>query len=219
MKKACSTLKTKRHLFILINLILFSSGVMLFAWFVHDTTYARMIAFAALSLPCLALYRHTLKAPRPMDLFKELNPPHFWGSLFSGILLGVGVALYYRVSIGTTALPAFLTLFAPVAMCIGIAEEFVFRGAAFYLLRKWQAYFIIPVTALLHASYKTLLFLQPNTLHPVDTVFLFSATMLGGIVIGFLRHMGGSVFPAMAAHGIWDLIVYGDNTHAPWWVW
>lgn len=202
-----------------INILLFATGIMVFAWFIHSQNNMQLMAIAAFALPCLALYRHTLTASRPMDMVHSLNPPFFKTSLLAGILLGAGSAVYYRINNGAPPLPASLTLFAPVALLIGLAEEFVFRGAAFYLLKKWPVYITIPLTALLHASYKTVLFLQPNLLHPVDTSFLFSATFLAGLIIGLIRHTGGSVYPPMTAHGIWDVIVYGDSPAAPWWVW
>lgn len=202
-----------------VNILLFTSGIMVFAWFIHSKTYMQFVAIAALALPCIALYRHTLNASRPMDMIHSERPAWFKSSLLAGILLGAGSAIYYRINNGSPPLPVSLTLFAPVALLIGIAEEFVFRGAAFYILNKWPVYITIAITALLHASYKSLLFLQPNLLHPIDTRFLFGATFLAGLLIGLIRHTGGSVIPPMMAHGIWDAMVYGDSPAAPWWVW
>jgi membrane protease YdiL (CAAX protease family) len=136
-----------------------------------------------------------------------------------GLIVGIGFGMYYRIYIGTNPLPASLTWFAPFAVFIGLTEEFVFRGVGFHLVKKWSPFISIPITALLHASYKALLFLQPNIVHPVDTHFLFISTIIAGIILGILRYAGRSVLPPMAAHGSWDLLVYGDSPAAPWWVW
>ncbi len=209
--------KTNLHTF--INLLLFVAGILLFARFIHTTNAARFLALAALLLPCMALYRHTLVADKPLEILHSPNQPYFRATLLAGLLLGASFAVYYRITIGASPIPDSVSLFAPVAILIGLAEEFAFRGAAFSLVKKWPAYLTIPLTAFLHAAYKATLFLDPGLPYAIDTWFLFNTTFFAGLVIGFLRYAGGSVIPPMVAHGLWDAIVYGDSPAAPWWVW
>jgi membrane protease YdiL (CAAX protease family) len=213
------TTNVKATLKILLNLLLFTTGIFLFAWFIHGTGYLQIIALGALLLPCIALYRHTLHAKSPWEILHIPRNKYFPPALLAGLLLGAGAGIYYRLTIDTSAIPVMITWFAPIAIVIGLAEEIVFRGVAFSMLQKWPAYLTIPITSLLHASYKTILFLQPNIVHPIDTWFLFYTTFLAGLVLGFIRYAGKSVFPTMASHGLWDAIVYGDSPTAPWWVW
>jgi membrane protease YdiL (CAAX protease family) len=201
------------------NILLLTTGIFTFAWFIHSPGWQIIIAWAGLALPCIAVYRQTLKDNRPQDSFHQKNSRYFLITLITGLLIGTGVGIYYRINIGASPLPVLLTRFAPVAVIIGLTEEFVFRGAAFYLVKNWPVYITIPLTALLHASYKTVLFLQPHTVHPIDTHFLFYSTFLAGLILGLLRYAGRSVLSPMAAHGAWDLWVYGDSPAAPWWVW
>jgi membrane protease YdiL (CAAX protease family) len=212
-------LHSKSNRQILLNILLFAAGVFAFAYFIHHPGWQVIIALAGLAIPCVAVYRHTLTANRPQDSFHQPNNRYFFITLIAGLSIGAGVGIYYRINIGASPIPLSLTWFAPVAVIIGLAEEFVFRGVAFYLVKKWPVYITIPLTAFLHAFYKTILFLPPNLPHSIDTWFLFYTTFLAGLVIGFLRHAGGSVIPAMASHGLWDAIVYGDSPAAPWWVW
>lgn len=211
--------RREKYSSVLLNLLLFTTGICLFAWFIHGSGYQQTIALVAMLLPCIALYRHTLSAKTPWEILHTPGNKNFPASLLAGLLLGAGAGVYYRLTIDTSAIPVMITWFAPVAIAIGFAEEIVFRGVAFSMLQKWPAYLTIPVTAGLHASYKTLLFLQPNIDHPVDTWFLFYTTFLAGFVLGFIRYAGKSAIPTIAAHGLWDAIVYGDNPTAPWWVW
>jgi len=211
--------RREKYSSVLLNLLLFTTGIFLFAWFIHGSGYKQTIALVALLLPCIALYRYTLYEKSPREIFHSPGHKYFSAALLTGLLLGAGSGIYYRVSINTTPIPVLITWFAPVAIAIGFAEELVFRGVAFSMLHKLPAYLTIPITAVLHASYKTLLFLQPNIVHPVDTWFLFYTTFLAGLVLGFISYAGKSVLPAMSSHGLWDAVVYGDSPTAPWWVW
>jgi membrane protease YdiL (CAAX protease family) len=201
------------------NILLFAAGVFAFAYFIHSPGWTVLLAWAGLALTCIALYHHILNGENPRDIFQFNNSRYFSITITAGLLLGAGFGMYYRINIGASPLPASITWFAPVAIVIGLTEEFVFRGVAFNLVKNWSPYIMIPVTALLHASYKTIIFLQPHIVHPVDTHFLFYTTFIAGLVLGFLRYAGRSVFTPMVAHGTWDLWVYGDSPIAPWWVW
>jgi membrane protease YdiL (CAAX protease family) len=44
-------------------------------------------------------------------------------------------------------------------------------------------------------------------------------TFLGGLFFGTLRQVARNVAPALAAHAVFDVIVYGALAQAPWWVW
>ncbi|MCU0389385.1 MAG: CPBP family intramembrane metalloprotease, partial [Chitinophagaceae bacterium] len=194
---------TKANRQALWNTLLFTTGVFAFAWFIHSPGWTKIFAWAGFLLICMLVYRHTLSASNLQTIFHDKNSRYFFVIATAGVFIGAGFGIYYRIYIGASPIPQSISWFAPVAVFIGLTEEFVFRGLANFLIKKWSPYITIPITALLHASYKTLLFLQPNTLHPVDTHFLFTATFIAGLILGMLQYIGRSVLAPMAAHGTW----------------
>ena len=75
------------------------------------------------------------------------------------------------------------------------------------------------LASLFHAAYKCALF-APGLSPPSQGLrFLAVATVAGGIAFGALREAGGSALPPVVAHAAFDLVVYGDASQAPWWVW
>ena len=77
----------------------------------------------------------------------------------------------------------------------------------------------VVLAAAAHTAYKTALFAFPPEGVAIDLEFLAVWTLLGGVVFGVLRTLSGSVLPPVVAHVVFDIIVYGGNVEAPWWVW
>ena len=77
----------------------------------------------------------------------------------------------------------------------------------------------VVVAALAHTAYKTALFAFPPAGVAIDLRYLAVWTLIGGVVFGALRELSGSVLAPLAAHVVFDIIVYGENVQAPWWVW
>jgi len=77
----------------------------------------------------------------------------------------------------------------------------------------------VVLAAAAHTAYKTALFAFPPEGVAIDLGFLAVWTLIGGVVFGVLRALSGSVLPPLAAHVGFDIIVYGGNVEAPWWVW
>ncbi|MCU0394568.1 MAG: CPBP family intramembrane metalloprotease [Chitinophagaceae bacterium] len=198
---------------------LFTLGIFAFAWLVPGQPL--WLSLLPLSLPLWMMYR-TVHQQGHAGLIWHIPQSTILPLLLAtgaGLVLGTGVGSGYRLSLGMSGIPMGLTLFAITAVCIGAAEEFIFRGALFYLLRPQPAWLTIPLTAAAHAGYKTLLFASPYAEQALISPNLFWYTFLAGLILGGLRLAGGSLWPPLLAHVAWDLIVYGDSPAAPWWVW
>lgn len=198
---------------------LFTLGIFAFAWLVAGQPL--WLSLLPLGLPLWMMYR-TVRQNGKAGLIWHTAQTTIVPLLLAtgaGLALGIGVGSAYRLGLGMSSMPLGLTLFAITAICIGAAEEFIFRGALFYLLRPQPAWLTIPLAAAAHAGYKTLLFASPYAEQALISPNLFWYTFLGGLILGGLRLAVGSLWPPLLAHVAWDLVVYGDSASAPWWVW
>ena len=141
----------------------------------------------------------------------------FWLLLLLALLLGSVLGLEYRKITGQTVSLEALTIMALLSPAIGIAEELLFRGYVFSLFQKWGKIWPIVLAALAHSHYKTVLFAQAPT--PIDLQFLFWGTLTVGIILGVMRLAKDNVFPPLIVHAVFDIVVYGDASQTPWWVW
>jgi membrane protease YdiL (CAAX protease family) len=155
-------------------------------------------------------------------------PPLFglsgsWKALIislGGCVVGVGLGTCYRFFNGMTLLPGpALQPFAIAACGIGAAEELVYRGWMQGRLRVLGRPAAVLIAAAAHTAYKTALFALPPSHVSVDFLYLVVLTFTGGALFGLSRELSRSVYPAVAAHVAFDLIVYGAAVQAPWWVW
>jgi membrane protease YdiL (CAAX protease family) len=138
----------------------------------------------------------------------------------SGCAIGVGLGAYYRFSVGMTLLPGpALQPFAFAACGIGAAEELVYRGWMQGRLRVLGRPAAVLISTAAHTAYKTALFALPPSPVSVDFLSLVVFTFTVGALFGMLREFCRSIYPAMAAHVAFDLMVYGAAVQAPWWVW
>ena len=136
----------------------------------------------------------------------------------------VAVAVLYRILLGASPWPATLGWFALPAAGIGAAEEVLWRGwmqgALGTTLGPCRAVFL---SAGSHAAYKAALFMFPPEGVPSYSwsalLVLGGLTFCFGIALGGFRAREGSTFPPMAAHAVFDVLVYGHASAVPWWVW
>ena len=196
-----------------------AAGMCLFALFVHDRLPWRMLALAGLVVAALALHRAIVTVPSPADLLGlRLRGRRASVCLVAGLALGAGLAVLLRWRWDAGPLPGALHVFVIPAALIGMAEELVYRGYVQGRLRVLKAPWAMILAAAAHTAYKCALFCRADAV-AVNYVFLAPATMLGGMAFGALRALAGSVWPAVAAHACFDVLVYGDCKQAPWWVW
>lgn len=196
-----------------------AGGLFLFAWFAHGRWPANALGATGFLLAAAAILGTT---PRDIELVSWLGvgaaPPAGLCVLGAGIGLAAGFA--QRASLHIPLIHGFaIEPFVLIACLIGATEEVIYRGWLLSRLRGLGWPVAIVLAALAHAAYKTALFAQPTQSVPIDYVSLALLTAIGGVVLGALRAVSGSLWPAIAAHAVFDFVVYRAVAHAPWWVW
>lgn len=203
---------------ILREVFLVTLFLCLFAWLVSWPAPVKWIAF--LPLACAGI----IIGPRlfQTDLLKSgLFRLDYIKSLYAitGLLMGIAGAMYYRGSFAMPLFPSIYKGFFLVAIAIGIMEELVFRGYIYGRLQNINPLLAITGAALIHAGYKAGLFLSPATMD-ITPVWLFFSWSFGAfLLIGLLRYFSNSIWPAILAHAVFDLLVYAENAAPPVWVW
>jgi len=195
--------------------------MVLFAWYAHAPWPAAALGGAGLVATGVAIViasPHQVKLSTLIGLRFDAAPPMVLSILGAGV--GVAAGLAQRASLHLPLARDFaLGPFVIVACLIGATEEVIYRGWLLSRLRAlgWPA--AIVVSAVAHAAYKTALFAQPAVAVPIDHLSLALYTAAGGLVLGTLRVVSGSLWPALIAHAVFDFVVYRAVAHAPWWVW
>ena len=138
--------------------------------------------------------------------------------MLTGALTGFILSAYCRYHIGYSLIPAHLTLTALAAPVTGMTEELVYRGFIQGMLsHRNRAVGVITASAG-HTVYKVILLATA----PVTGLFSIGSlailTFVAGYLFGYFRVRSGVIYPAVIAHGIFDLIVYGDQP-VPSWMW
>jgi membrane protease YdiL (CAAX protease family) len=105
------------------------------------------------------------------------------------------------------------------AASIGASEQLLFRGYVQGRLYRLGSVPAVVLAAAAHTAYKLSLFVFLPEGVAVDYVSLAFLNFLGGIAAGTLREWSGSVIPPLAGHVLFDIMVYGENSQAPWWIW
>lgn len=206
----------------LADALIVGAGLVVFGVTVHGGSGARLVALAGLAVAgwCMSLGLHSGTAA--VGLLGVLpwrgRTVAWWsaGAAVLGSLLGV----WYRWGTDQSAMLTGLRPFAAVAVLIGSMEELVYRGYVQGRLKALGAVAAPLLASALHTAYKVSLFAFPP--HPegrVDLVALAACTFVFGVLTGLLRERSGTVWPCLAVHAAFDLLVYGDGTTVPWWVW
>jgi len=135
-----------------------------------------------------------------------------------GMQLGIAIALYFRYSSQMNLLPQSSNWFLVAGIAIAVTEECLFRGIIQSAAEKIH-YNTAPLTAaLLHSAYKVTIFLPLGNSNPTISS-LFVGSFIAFVGLGYLKQLAGSIVPAIVAHVVFDVLVYAEYTHAPWWVW
>lgn len=134
-------------------------------------------------------------------------------------ILSLVLSVYSRIDDGLPAIPSKIGEFVIVAVLIGFVEEVVFRGFVQGSAQQWNQTGAIVLASVSHAGYKALLFVFPLQHLNNSTLELFGYTFLAGLVLGYSRHITGSLWPAILAHCFFDFWLYMEQSSAPWWVW
>jgi len=195
-------------------------GIGVFAVFIQEESYLRFVAFGGLLLASLVISTIIVKAESPLDIF-GLDRFNKRILLFciAGIFIGMIPAFCGRYSYDLPDFPASLTIIALVSPLIGITEELFFRGYIQGRLRIIGVVGSVSVASAAHAVYKLLVLWSVNDLVEVNFLALVGLTFGFGLIAGLLRAGSRSVFPALVAHASFDILMYGDFTSMPVWVW
>jgi len=196
-----------------------SLGFWVFAFLIQRTEPWNYFAFPALLLSILLISFQFNSFRQLKTILGISKGNHLFIFLFLAILIGSGMGIYHRITIEMTPLPLSLGGFALIAAGIGISEELIFRGFLQGKATKINIYFGLLFASFAHAVYKFLLFIYPNEPYDYNVWYLLGVTFLAGLLAGFARQKTKSIYPAIVGHALFDVVVYGELTGAPWWVW
>lgn len=210
----------QKHRRLLVQAGLSSLACMVFAWFIQDGFPVRWVALGALLVPAF-IFSRNLRSPGDLKKItgEAVHARKTWLYLLVGSVMGVLFALLYRWHLDISLLPRSFFLFPLVAALIGSTEELVYRGFIQEYVRPANGLLSVVFSSLAHTGYKCCLFLSPAVISTVDVWFLAFWTFVVGILFSLLRHFSRSVWPSVAAHALFDIIVYAEYAQAPWWVW
>ncbi len=205
---------------VLVETVLLIFGIGIFAWFIQEENYLKFVAFGGLLLTSLVISAIIVKSDSPLDFFglNRFNKRILFFCV-GGIFIGLLPAFYGRYYYDLPDFPGPLTIIALVSPLIGITEELVFRGYIQGRLRIIGVVGSISIASAAHAIYKLLVVYSVNDLVEVNFLALVGLTFGFGIIAGLLRAGSRSAIPAMVAHASFDLLMYGDFTSMPVWVW
>lgn len=212
---------TKRNQILPAAEILFVlGGICIFACLVHREGILFLAGLAGLVFAAIVLSRAVFRSGSPAELLGLARFDRITLVFSStGIVVGLVAAFGYRYYYGLSLIPGSLTVIALVSPLVGMTEELVFRG---YLQGRSQQ--AGPVVAVFiastgHTLYKFLVLKSLTVSIAVDFPRLVLFTFLFGLVVGVFRQLSRSVIPALAAHALFDILVYGDFSKMPVWVW
>lgn len=194
-------------------------GILIFAFFVGASFPMVLFAILGLVISGLQMVRQFTSLATVWEKFGINFQRSTLVYLIIGVEAGVLIGLFYRWHLSVPIIPAKFTTFAFVAAAIGASEELIFRGYLQGRLYKVNVWLAVVFGSLGHTLYKALLFLSPFALHDVDVQFLVIWTFGVGLFFGWLTKVSKSVIPALLAHALFDIWVYGQLSQAPWWVW
>jgi membrane protease YdiL (CAAX protease family) len=197
------------------RLLAFTVCILLFSSFIHHPLPMQLVSFF-----CIVILSYIFATESPfIPVFTGEGKRRSIIAAWTVIAVAASfiTAMVSRKQASLTMIPASLGIFTIVAMMIGSMEEFIFRGWMFSQFRRgwrWQA---VLISALAHAAYKALLFTSGYLPYEVNKWELFQVTFEAGIFLGLTRLFSRSVWPALIAHAIFDLLIYGDQS-VPWWI-
>lgn len=204
----------------LFSAILVIGGMCIFGMFIHADSWGRIISFAGLALAALviSLSVQDFKSLLAVLGIVQITRKVIYYSV-AGIVLGMLLGLLYNFIKADSLLPATLTKFAIMAPLIGIMEELVFRGFVQSRSVSSGPLASVLIAASGHTLYKYLVIRTVPIDLNTDIPSLVILTFLVGVVFGIMREASRSVIPPALAHALFDIIVYGGASLAPFWIW
>jgi len=198
-----------------------SAGMVIFAIGAHQDLPWMAVGVGGLAIAAAAIGWSGFGVARPAEL---LGLDRFSKRIavlaVGGGLLGAAAGLSHRDTLGIPLFPpGDVEAFVVVACLIGATEELIYRGWLLGRARMFGWLAAIAIAAVAHAAYKTALFAWPSDPAPVELAEIALWTAAGGIVLGLMRLVSGSILPPMLAHVAFDFVVYRSVADAPWWVW
>jgi membrane protease YdiL (CAAX protease family) len=197
-----------------------SVGMMSFAIFVRcpmPLTWISVMGLMAVALAMVHSLHSDLGLGEAFGLSLDSRAMLVW--LFIGCAVGTALGVFSRVSQDMGTFPSRIGQFVFAASAIGASEELLFRGYIQGRLRRIGPVPAVVIAAAAHSVYKVALFVFLPGGVAVDHLSLGYCTLAAGVAVGALREWSGSVIPPLAGHVLFDIIVYGERSMAPWWVW
>jgi membrane protease YdiL (CAAX protease family) len=194
-------------------------GILVFAAFIHHPFPLLLLAMVGLAgtAAVIGYSTRTMKLREAFGL-ESLNRRVLL-CMPIGALMGVLMGILTRNRFELTLLPAGFTGIALLAPLVGSAEELVFRGYIQGRLQPLGKVISIVSASAAHTCYKLLVILSLSISLQFDFFFLIFWTFLGGLLFGALRELSGNTIPAVIAHAVFDIVLYGTFATAPVWVW
>jgi membrane protease YdiL (CAAX protease family) len=199
--------------------LLLTGALWFFSLFIHFDFPIKTIALIALVMA--GFWMNSINNDIPGSILS----PSLWRFkkcliwILIATTLSLVISIYSRIDDGLPAIPSKIGVFVIVAVLIGFIEEVVFRGFVQGGAEQWNQRGAILLASVSHAGYKALLFVFPLQHLNNSALELFGYTFLAGLVLGYSRHVTGSLWPAILAHCFFDFWLYMEQSSAPWWVW
>lgn len=194
-------------------------GILIFAAFIHQAFPIILVGIAGITLTG-AVIAYSIRELAIAEAFAldRFNRKVFLFCLLA-IPIGALLGMLTRNTFDISLFPVRITLVALVAPMVGAFEELIFRGYIQGHLRPIGRYFSMVYASGVHTSYKLLVILTLSVPLQFDFFFLVFWTFAGGLLFGALREFSRSTLPAMMAHAVFDVVVYGGLATMPVWVW
>jgi membrane protease YdiL (CAAX protease family) len=203
-----------------LEALIASAAMILFGTLVRCPLFPVWISAVGLLAAAMAIASSLHSAPDLTEVFGLYSAS--WRMavcLVIGSAGGTALGMFSRLSHDTGALPSGIGQFVFLAASIGASEELLFRGYIQGRLRRLGPVPAAVLSAAAHSAYKLSLFVFLPEGVAVDYLSLGSCTFVVGLAGGALREWSGSVIPPLAGHVLFDIVVYGERSMGPWWVW
>lgn len=209
----------KRYQSVIGELILFFTGIILFTYLARQKGLLFFLSFSGLILSASVVAMHAKSWHELNDAFglKWIKGLNLYFIPLS-ILAAIFFSLLYRRFLSLDLFPQHIISFAIVAALIGATEELIFRGYIQSRSREFGIILSILIAASTHTVYKYVLFSSLSAVQEINMGFLVFWTMTVGLILGIMKEYSGSSYVPILFHVVFDILVYGDGTIEPWWV-
>lgn len=216
--------KNQRYLLVETGLLSVFMGI--FGLFIHSPFPLNIFSIAGLVFVCLIiacrLIKNAHKSITFLIAFFGIKPltrqavMYTFLCMISGFIMAAALRTWNKAPL----IPGSITLFAAgIAPLIGISEELLFRGYIQNRLYEVNSHLAVILAALFHTMYKCSLMVFPPLFEKANIPYFAFWTFAGGLLFGLFSWKSHTVYPALAGHALFDIIVYSASETAPWWVW